>query len=183
MLIRRYRYQIESGNDEVPFLFQNTPLCSTHQYGTDIEDPSLEEVAAPGLTIRCRSSDEAEFWQSFHSSFIGQDLPDDVMAALRGEPSPWKIIRCTPSASYSEYGSSVFIVLANPDRYAGRHRNNSLDEELADGLIWVHLTCERPRMDLDFDLYVPCAASDRSAHYTIKLSAYSHYCTYTISRM
>lgn len=176
MLIRRYRYQIESGNDEIPFLFQNTDIYSDRQYDIDIENPSAEEVAAPGLTIRCRSSDETEFWQSFHSGFVNQDLPDDVMAALRGSPSPWKIIRCTPSVSHNEYSSSAFFVLANPDRYAGSHRNNSLAEELADGLVWVFLTCEHPCMNLEFDLYVPCAASDRSAHYTIALSAYSRYC-------
>lgn len=150
MLARKYIVKLDTGNSESPFVISNAEFefLAVSGQSLDIDDPSEEEIKAPGLKIRpfdlwCRDVDtkkiEEDFCIHLRSGFKGAALPPNVIDALRGQRSGWKVIRCVPRAD------SVFFVLVNPEiiREDGETPGSftdSLEDQLACGCVWAYLS-------------------------------------------
>lgn len=149
MLARKYIVKLDTGNSESPFVISNAEFefLAVSGQDPDIDDPSKEEIKALGLKIRpfdlwSRDDDtkkiEEDFRIHLQSGFRSAALPPDIIDALRGQGSGWKVIRCVPRAD------SVFFVLVNPEiiRKDGKTPDDftdSLEKQLACGCVWAYL--------------------------------------------
>lgn len=144
MLVKRYIQQIDIGDDGKPFIVKNSQ--STDWYHADSDSPTEQEVVAPGLVIRPHTSSEEQlqrFWSGFSSGYIGQDLPEEIMDALRGKESPWKITHCIPGVPSGDSAGSTLFTLVNPTTFTGdfgvEDIGRSVEQDVKNGVIWAYL--------------------------------------------
>jgi len=131
---------------ESPFIIQNAPVY--RWCDADIEDPSSEELGAPGLLLRLLDEDLEEandetiqaFRDNLGSAFIDDSLPMEILDAMCGQASDWKIIRCVPQED------KIFFIMVNPAIYkdpdADDEFMSGVAAQLACGCVWVYLYAE-----------------------------------------
>lgn len=145
MLTRRYAVRIDYDNDERPFIIQNAPICRNISDDIGIEPIEEEEAKAPGLRIcphLMYGDDDQEamrrFESSLTSSFNKQELPPEIIDAICGRKSDWKVIRCVPQQG------SIFFMLINPHQslHLGElcEHGDNVTEELKAGIFWAYYT-------------------------------------------
>ena len=146
-MIKQYVQFVDVDNEQNPFVIQNTSSRLPYDTDTDIEDPTDDELSAPGLIIQPRfmhDVQEEKFWHNISSAYVGQALPEDVIDAIRGKESPWKLIRCSPELSGR--GSRLFLLLTNPATFSMARGHidvddlcHSVEQDVKNGVIWAYM--------------------------------------------
>lgn len=138
MLMKQYVTRMDDGNDRDPFLICNAAPKRFIRLRDYLSGITQEELSAPALKIK---PDEPEqFWQCLSSGWIDTPLPAEILDAMKGNDSDWKLIRCVLT-----YSSAVFT-LVNPEVYAqgirverGDKLYNTFAADMKKGIVHVYI--------------------------------------------
>lgn len=162
MLIRQYTMQIDSNGheDKRPFIIQNA--VSSCGSGNGRNRPGPAELAAPGLLIYLegKSLEERGALEYLRYNFP-EELPKEIVDAICGRPSKWKVVRCIPDVD------EIMFVVAEPGRMESAWRDSNrmifgLDKLMSNGYGWIGL-----RWKFDEDMEVSSLQDGKEKRYVM----------------
>ncbi len=118
-MFKEYEVTVDLDNDACPFVITNIPVCLRYY------DDRLTEDEIKGKPLRILKADQ-EFWNNLGSGWLDAQISPEIIKALRGEESNWKLVRCIFRKKVAQ------LWLVNPKTY---HRDGYiLAEDYADEL-------------------------------------------------
>lgn len=118
-MFKEYEVTVDLDNEACPFAITNTQVCLR-----DYDDrPTEDEIK--GRPLRILKANQ-EFWNNLWSGWLDTQISPEIIKALRGEESVWKLVRCIFRKRVAQ------LWLVNPKTY--RRDGYLLAEDYADEL-------------------------------------------------